>query len=59
MIAAKAVIGCLIAFVGALAAGAADGGVTLAEWLVAAGSGLTALGAVYQIPNKTGEEPRR
>lgn len=53
MTAAKAILAALVAFVGALAAAAAQDGITLAEWLISAGAGLAALGGVYQLPNTT------
>lgn len=49
--AAKACLGSAISFVGALATAATDGSLTLPEWLVAAGAGLTALAVVYRVPN--------
>lgn len=49
---AKAVLACLIAFVGVLIAAAADDHISLVEWLTAAGAGLAALGGVYGVPNK-------
>lgn len=48
----KAIIGGLIAGLGALGAGAAESGVTLAEWCVVAGAALTAFQGVYWVSNK-------
>lgn len=50
----KAILACAIAGVGALATATTDGGVTLSEGLAALLAALTALGAVYQIPNSEG-----
>ena len=54
---AKALVACAIAVVGALVTGATDGGISLLDGLVAAGAGLTALGAVWGVPN-TVKEPK-
>lgn len=51
--AAKALLAGGIAGVGALATGAAAGGITTAEYLTAAAAALTAIGAVYRVPNTT------
>lgn len=47
----KAWLAAAIALAGALAAGATDNSLTLAEWLTAASVALTALGGVYGIRN--------
>lgn len=47
---AKAIIGALIALLGALATGVTDG-LTAQEWLTAAIAGLTAGGAVFSVTN--------
>jgi hypothetical protein len=49
---AKAVVGALIAFVGALVTATLTGGIGLHEWLYAILAGLVALGGVYATPNK-------
>lgn len=49
--AAKALTATGIAVAGVISSAATDGHITLAEWLVAAGAGLTALGAVFGIGN--------
>ncbi len=47
----KAVVAALVAFLGGLVEGLAEGGLSASEWLVAAIAGLTALGAVWAVPN--------
>lgn len=49
---AKAIVGFVTALVGALAVAAVDAEITLYEWLVALGTALGTLGAVYQTTNK-------
>lgn len=49
---AKSLVGALTAFLGSLAVGAAEGGISAAEWIIAAGAGVAALGVVYQVPNE-------
>lgn len=51
---AKAIIGGLVAFLGAVQTGLADGHVTATEWIVAAVAAVTALGAVWAVPNANG-----
>jgi hypothetical protein len=48
---AKAILGGLIAFVGAVAVGYTDGAMTAAEWWTSAGAGLVALGGVFGVRN--------
>lgn len=48
---AKAILGALIAFVGAVAVGYTDGLMTAAEWWTSAGAGLVVLGGVFGVPN--------
>jgi hypothetical protein len=48
---AKAILGGLIAFVGAVAVGYTDGAMTAAEWWTSAGAGIAALGGVFGIRN--------
>lgn len=47
----KAWLAGAITLVGALAAGATDNSLTLAEWLTAASVALAALGGVYGVKN--------
>lgn len=47
----KAVIGAAAGAAAALSAGATDGHLSLADYLVAAGAAVAAFGAVYGIPN--------
>lgn len=49
--AAKAITATAVAVVGVVSSAATDGHITAAEWLVAVGAGLTALGAVFGIGN--------
>lgn len=51
--AAKAVIGSLVAFVGALGTASLTGGIGLHEWLAATLAGLGALSTVYVTPNRS------
>ena len=53
MIYAKAVVGALIAGLGALASALTDGGVTMAEWVTVASATLIAFAGVWSIPNAT------
>jgi hypothetical protein len=48
----KAVVGALIAGLGALATALADDGVEKLEWVFIATATLTALYGVWQVPNK-------
>lgn len=48
---AKAVVAFLTALGGALVTALADGSVTATEWVVVALAGVTALGAVWAVPN--------
>jgi hypothetical protein len=48
---AKAILGGLIAFVGAVAVGYTDGAMSAAEWWTSAGAGLVALGGVFGVRN--------
>jgi len=50
---AKALVGALIAGLGALAVALADNDVTSAEWVMVASATLVALGAVWAVPNAT------
>lgn len=50
---AKALLAGAIALVGSLATAAVDGGISTAEWLTAASTGLIALGGVWGIPNRS------
>ena len=50
----KAILGAVIAGLSALATAAEDGGINLAEGLVAAVGALSALVVVYQVPNADG-----
>lgn len=47
----KAWLAGAIALFGALAAGATDNSLTLAEWLAAASAALVAVGSVYRVTN--------
>jgi hypothetical protein len=48
----KAIVACLIAFVGSLVTATIDGsGITVHEWLAAILAGLVSLGAVFGVPN--------
>ena len=49
---AKAIVGALVAGLGALVTGLTDNTLSTAEWLVAAIAFLTALGVVWAVPNK-------
>jgi hypothetical protein len=49
----KALLAGAIAGAGAVAVGYADGAITTAEVWTAVASGLTALGVVWGVPNKT------
>ena len=49
---AKGLLAGAIAFVGAGATAAIDGGISQAEWWAMAAAGLVALGGVYGIPNR-------
>jgi hypothetical protein len=49
----KALLAGAIAGAGAVAVGYADGAITTAEIWTAVASGLTALGVVWGVPNKT------
>jgi len=48
---AKAVVGALIALGGAVVTAQTDGAITATEWVLAAITGLTALGAVWATTN--------
>lgn len=50
---AKAIVGCLVAAGGAAVTAMADDVITTAEWVTIALAGLTALGVVWAVPNKT------
>ena len=50
---AKAIIGCVIASLGALGTALADEVVTRGEWVAVTLAGFVALGAIYGVPNKT------
>lgn len=50
---AKAAVGCLVAAGGAAVTAMADDVITTSEWVTIALAGLTALGVVWAVPNKT------
>lgn len=56
---AKAILGALIAGLGALATALTDEKVTSGEWVAVAIAALTALGVVYAVPNQAVQRNER
>lgn len=55
---AKAITGAAIAGLTTLGTALADGDVTPVEWVAVAIAGLTAMGAVWAVPNRPSPPPR-
>lgn len=53
---AKAIVGALVAGLGALVTGLSDEALSTAEWLIALIAFLTALGVVWAVPNRPATE---
>ena len=49
---AKAIVGGLVAFTGAVATGYSDGVMQTGEWWLSASTGLAALGVVFGVRNR-------
>jgi hypothetical protein len=54
---AKAIVGAVMAFLGALGTGLADGHVTATEWVVAASAAVASLALVWGVPNSPARPP--